>query len=98
MIQFLLYRYGEVWGEWHGGDGGSLHQVVLDNEKINAVNLMTGARIDSIQFVTDKFHFYGPFGGSGGEPQLSAHPECALSYISGSSGSGLDSLTFHYEC
>jgi hypothetical protein len=29
---------------------------------------------------------------------VSAHPECALSYISGTSGARLDSLTLHYEC
>ena len=91
-------RYGEVWGDWRGGDGGKLHQVVLDDEHINAVSLIIGTRIESIQFVTIKFNSYGPFGGSGGQLELSAHPECALSYISGTSGNELNSLTFHYEC
>ncbi len=103
LLDFHLHltvpcRYGEVWGDWHGGSGGFFHEVQLQEEHITAVNLRLGDRIDSLQFVTDKFNFYGPFGGGGGHPEVSAHPECALSYISGTSGARLDSLTLHYEC
>ena len=44
---------------------------------------------------------YGPYGGSRygrGDPWVSTRPDCKLSYLSGISGSRLDSITLHYEC
>lgn len=51
-----------------------------------------------MEFICSDGSVYGPFGGSGGSPWVSAHPGCALSYISGASGQFLDSISFHYLC
>ena len=112
--------YGETWGEWHGGGGGSIHTFELNagavfnivqgctSLNLNYVNVFPnsiqyllgrhGDRIDSIEFISSDGVVYGPYGGSGGSPFVSARPECALSYLSGNAGKRLDSLTLHYEC
>ena len=119
-IDAIRARYGETWGEWHGGGGGSIHTFELNagavfnivqgctSLNLNYVNVFPnsiqyllgrhGDRIDSIEFISSDGVVYGPYGGSGGSPFVSARPECALSYLSGNAGKRLDSLTLHYEC
>ena len=57
-----------------------------------------GSRIDEIEFIADDGSVFGPYGGNGGGPWVSARPGCKLSYLSGSSGDRLDSIILHYEC
>ena len=65
---------------------------------INIVQGRYGSEIDAIEFISSDGQVYGPYGGNGGEPFVSARPNCELSYLSGKSGSHVDSLTLHYEC
>ncbi len=93
-------RYGQVWSFWHGGKTGNRMIVRLrPDEAINGVQLwVSSIGVHSIQFMTNKFRIFGPFGGSGGNFILSKNSRCALTHLSGASGDLLDSLTLHYEC
>merc|ERR1712215_420369 len=98
-IDSIRVKYGDVWGDNHGGGGGSVHSFDLNpGTKITIVQGRYGIRLDELEMITDDGTVFGPFGGSGGDPFVSIHPACYLSYLSGSSGSGLDSLTLHWEC
>ena len=95
----FVCRYGDTWGEWHGGNGGELYSFELNPEAtINIVQGRSHSEIDSIEFISSDGMVYGPYGGSGGEPFVSARPNCKLSYLSGKSEKRTDSLTLHYEC
>ena len=65
---------------------------------INIVQGRYGSEIDAIEFISSDDQVYGPYGGNGGGPFVSAQPGCKLAYLSGKSGSSVDSLTLHYEC
>ncbi len=59
----------------------------------------TGSKIDELQFIsTQNGGVHGPYGGGGGDAYASSFPGCELEYLSGSSGSEVDQLTFHYVC
>ena len=95
----LCYRYGDTWGEWHGGNGGELYSFELNpGATINIVQGRSKSEIDAIEFISSDGKVYGPYGGSGGNPFVSARPNCKLSYLSGKSKDRTDSLTLHYEC
>ena len=94
-----LCRYGDTWGEWHGGNGGELYSFELNpGATINIVQGRSKSEIDAIEFISSDGMVFGPYGGSGGNPFVSARPNCKLSYLSGNSDSRTDSLTLHYEC
>merc|ERR1711915_130859 len=98
-IDNLRTKYGDVWTDGHGGSGGQQHNVKIEaDEKIIIVQGRSEKRIDAIEFITDKGVVHGPFGGNGGDPFVSSHPGCYLSYFSGASHSRLDSITLHWEC
>ena len=99
MLFQISNRYGETWGDWHGGNGGGFQSFELNpGATINIVQGRFGSEIDAIEFISSDGQVYGPYGGNGGEPFVSARPNCKLSYLSGKSGSHVDSLTLHYEC
>ena len=94
-----ISRYGDTWGEWHGGNSGGFHSIELNpGATINIVQGRYGSEIDAIEFISSDDQVYGPYGGNGGGPFVSARPNCKLAYLSGKSGSHVDSLTLHYEC
>ena len=98
---FLISRYGDTWGEWHGGDGGELHTFELNpGATINVVKGHQGTYIDTIEFISSDDLVYGPYGPYGAQPPafVSAQPVCKLAYLSGRSGWYVDSLTLHYKC
>lgn len=98
-IDAIRARYGDTWGEWHGGSGGQYHAFELEpDELIQIVQGRSDKRTDQIEFITNLGHVFGPYGGSGGKAWVSARPGCALAYLSGSAENRLDSLTLHYEC
>merc|ERR1712168_1580322 len=98
-VDSIRVKYGEVWGENHGGGGGALHSVDLNpGAKITIVQGRAGSRLDELELVTDDGIVFGPFGGGGGAPFVAIHPGCFLSYLSGSAGERLDSITLHWEC
>ena len=97
-IKAIRVRYGNTWGDWHGG-GGSLHTFELNpGEHIKAVKGRKGGAVDGIEFHSSDSQVYGPYGGNGGSPFESSQPHCYLSYLSGAAGAWLDSLTFHFIC
>ena len=98
-VDSIRAEYGDVWGEQHGGGGGSLHTVSLNpGAKIIMVQGRSGGRIDELEFITDDGLVYGPYGGGGGSPFVASPPTCWLIYFSGHAGSRLDSITLHWEC
>jgi len=98
-IDSIRVKYGDVWGENHGGGGGSLHSFdVNPGAKITIVQGRSGKRLDELELITDDGVVFGPYGGGGGAPFVAIHPGCFLSYLSGSAGSRLDSVTLHWEC
>ena len=98
-VDSIRVKYGDVWGENHGGGGGSVHSIDINpGAKITIVQGRYGSRLDSIELITDDGVVFGPHGGSGGSPFVAIHPGCYLSYLSGSSGNRLDSITMHWEC
>ena len=60
-------RYGNTWGDWHGGNGGTDYgpfEIVLigANGTVNQYGC-----VDAISFWGNNGTNYGPYGGSGGE-------------------------------
>ena len=97
----LEFRYGDTWGEWHGGQGGQTR--IFEFNQGAVVDIVQGLnedRINQIKFVTSDGSVYGPFGGNDGNSWVSPRPvpNCFLSYLSGKAGDRLDSLTMHYKC
>ena len=67
-LHILFLRYGNTWGDWHGGNGGTdygPYEIVL----IGANGIVNQyGYVDGIVFKGNDGTDYGPFGGSGGEP------------------------------
>ncbi|XP_023329445.1 zymogen granule membrane protein 16 isoform X1 [Eurytemora carolleeae] len=98
-LDALRIRYGDVYGDWHGGGGGSPHSCEWDaGDEVFIVQGRAGSEIDEIEFITLGGQICGPFGGGGGGTWVSTHPGCVLEYLSGNSGSRIDSLTIHWSC
>jgi len=97
-LDAIRVRYGDAYGAWHGGGGGSPHSCDWDGGKVVIVQGRAGSNIDEIEFITDNGYICGPYGGGGGSQWVSSHPGCALEYLSGNSGSRIDSLTIHWTC
>merc|ERR1719391_462435 len=98
-VDSIRVKYGDVWANNHGGGGGSPHVYDLQpGEKIIIVQGRQGSRIDQLEFITSAGSILGPVGGNGGSTFVATHPGCTLSYLSGSAGSALDSITLHWEC
>merc|ERR1719309_1235034 len=95
----LRIRYGDVYADWHGGGGGSPHTCEWDaTDSVIIVQGRAGSEIDEIEMITAGGVICGPFGGGGGGAWISTHPGCTLEYLSGNSGSRVDSLTIHWTC
>merc|ERR1739838_1265184 len=98
-VDSIRVKYGDVYGENHGGGGGSVHSFDLSpGAKITIVQGRSGGRVDELEMITDDGVVFGPYGGNGGDPFVAIHPGCYLSYLSGSAGGKLDSITLHWEC
>ena len=98
-IDAIRARYGDTWGDWHGGTGGDFYEVTLnEGAYIYLVYGRSQDRTDSLKFISSDGASFGPYGGSGGEAWVASYPECKLAYLSGASQSRLDSLTLHFEC
>merc|ERR1711973_51972 len=87
-------KYGEVYSDWHGGGGGSPHTCEWGaDDSVIIVQGRSGSEIDEIEMITAHGIICGPFGGGGGDVWVSTHSGCTLEYLSGTSGSRVDSLT-----
>ena len=108
----VCLRYGNVWGDWHGGSDGEPTYF-----EINAGSVIVGARgtkhslptnflddngqpIDSIEgitFIGSDGTTYGPYGGSGGtEWDATLEEGTSLIFISGYADTVLEGIGFHY--
>jgi len=95
----LRMKYGDVYSDWHGGGGGGAHTCEWDaDDRVIIVQGRAGSEVDEIEFITTGGVICGPFGGGGGGTWVSTHPGCVLEYLSGNSGSRVDSLTIHWSC
>ena len=58
--------YGEVWGDRHGGSGGSVSSFSLNpGASIIIVQGRADSAVDSIEFISSDGGVFGPFGGFG---------------------------------
>jgi len=97
LVQSIQAKYGHKWGEQHGSDGEE-ETFKLHGAHIIVVQLWSGDFIDGIEFITDQGDVFGPYGGTGGQVEVSSVPGCLLAHLSGTSGELLDSLTLHWIC
>ena len=87
-----------MWASLHGGNGGSLTEVILNTaEIITAVSVRGGGYIDQLTFTTNQRQL-GPYGGTGGSVLTASSPPGGswLRYVTGSSGGYLDNIMFWF--
>merc|ERR1711892_1281551 len=99
----LTVKYGNIWGEYHGGKGGDSQSCMWDTEDtVIIVRGQIGTKWDNIfelELITATGHACGPYGAGGnGEEWISVHPGCNLAYLSGNSGDVIDGLSLHWIC
>jgi Jacalin-like lectin domain len=84
----------QVTGPWHGGEGGNNPRtfVLQEGEFITKVTINSGAKVDRVQFWTNKgAYFDGGGSGGGGDP----HDVSGSVYgFFGRSGAAVDALGF----
>ncbi|XP_040297831.1 zymogen granule membrane protein 16-like isoform X1 [Bufo bufo] len=95
----LQIRYGTTWSDYKGGSSGELEEVFLHPGE--AVIQVTGTYSNYIRrlvFVTNKGRYF-PFGKDYGKTLNATplFPNTVLRYISGSSGSVIDAISFHWD-
>ena len=100
QMDYSLLWDGTYHGERHGGDGGSMNNIDLqDGEKVVEVRALVGLYLNQLVFVTQKqdgtTREYGPFGQVGeSDKELSFFGDIIGFY--GSVGNILDSLGVYY--
>ena len=69
-LHILFLRYGNTWGDWHGGNGGTdygPYEIVLIGAKGIINQEVDDEYVSAIVFWGNDGTTYGPFGGSGGK-------------------------------
>ena len=98
-IVAIRARYGNVWGNWHGGSGHSFVAYDLSpGEKIRTVVGRSGSYVDALGFITDRSRVLSQRGGGGGVSRVKVQDGCYLKYFSGQTGSLVDQLKMHWQC
>ncbi|XP_003228262.2 zymogen granule membrane protein 16 [Anolis carolinensis] len=95
----IQVRYGKEWSEYKGGSSGDLEEIFLHpGESIIQVQGKYKSYLRKLVFITDKGRNF-PFGKDTGTSFNAAplHPGTVLRYISGSSGSVIDAIGFHWD-
>ena len=96
-VDRLEVWYGGVAAGAHGGSGGNEDEILfLPGEYIYRVDVRAGARIDQLTFYTN-LRTLGPYGGNGGYAYSATGDYDYLKYFSGSSGSRVDQIVFHFH-
>ncbi|KAM4632210.1 zymogen granule membrane protein 16-like [Discoglossus pictus] len=95
----LQARYGTVWSSYQGGKLGDLEEIFLHpGENVIQVSGKYSTYIRRLMFITNKgrmFSFGKDYGTSfNGVPLF---PNTVLRYFSGSSGSVIDAIGFHWD-
>ncbi|XP_028559735.2 zymogen granule membrane protein 16 [Podarcis muralis] len=95
----LQVRYGKEWSNYVGGSSGDLEEIFLHpGESIIQVSGKYKSYVRKLVFVTDKGRYF-PFGKDTGTSFNAAplFPNTVLRYFSGSSGSVIDAIGFHWD-
>ncbi|XP_077303470.1 zymogen granule membrane protein 16-like [Lithobates pipiens] len=98
-ITGIQVRYGTTWSEYRGGSSGDMEEIFLHpGEHIRQVNGKYKTYMRQLVFYTNKgreFSFGKETGTSFNASPL--FPDTYLRYISGSSGSVIDAIGFHWD-
>uniref|UniRef100_A0A8C6IIT8 Zymogen granule membrane protein 16 n=1 Tax=Mus spicilegus TaxID=10103 RepID=A0A8C6IIT8_MUSSI len=95
----LQVRYGTVWSDYVGGTQGDLEEIFLHpGESVIQVSGKYKSYVKQMIFMTDKGR-YLPFGKDSGTSfnAVPLHPNTVLRFISGRSGSAIDSISLHWD-
>ncbi|XP_067326595.1 zymogen granule membrane protein 16-like [Anolis sagrei] len=98
-ITGIQVRYGREWSEYQGGSAGDLEEIFLQpGESIIQVQGKFNSYVSRLLFVTDRGRYF-PFGMGRGISfnAVPLFPGTVLRYISGSSGSIIDAISFHWD-
>nr|XP_060638946.1 zymogen granule membrane protein 16-like [Anolis sagrei ordinatus] len=98
-ITGIQVRYGKEWSEYQGGSAGDLEEIFLQpGESIIRVQGTYRSYLRKLVFITDKGRNL-PFGKGTGTRFNAApmYPGTVLRYISGSSSSVIDAISFHWD-
>ena len=109
MINSINMKYGDTWGEKHGGDGGSpCLSAAIKGEMINEVVVNYGKGVNSkfvtifkLSFKTNKGNYYNGHGTLTQHSDIARAPseQCYLSHISGTAYTNvLTSIGFTWRC
>ncbi|XP_068099881.1 zymogen granule membrane protein 16-like [Hyperolius riggenbachi] len=98
-ITGIQVRYGSTWSQYYGGSLGDLEEIFLHSgEHIIQAMGKYSSYLRKVIFITNKgrqFHIGKDYGTSFNAAPL--HPNTVLRYISGSSGSVIDAIGFHWD-
>ncbi|XP_062992973.1 zymogen granule membrane protein 16 [Elgaria multicarinata webbii] len=95
----LQVRYGKEWSNYVGGSSGDLEELFLHpGESIIQASGKYKSYVNKIVFVTDKGRYFA-YGRDSGLSYNAAplYPGTVLRYFSGSSGSVIDAIAFHWD-
>uniref|UniRef100_A0A8C5QSD6 Jacalin-type lectin domain-containing protein n=1 Tax=Leptobrachium leishanense TaxID=445787 RepID=A0A8C5QSD6_9ANUR len=95
----LQARYGTTWSSYSGGSSGDLEEIFLHpGEHIIQVWGKYTEYLRKLVFVTNKGREF-PFGKDYGRSfnAVPLYPNTVLRYFSGSSGSVIDAIAFHWD-
>ncbi|XP_069840684.1 zymogen granule membrane protein 16-like [Dendropsophus ebraccatus] len=98
-ITGIQVRYGTTWSQYKGGSSGDLEEIFLHpGETIIQVSGKYSSYLRKLVFITNKgrqFHIGKDYGTSFNAAPL--YPNTVLRFISGSSGSVIDAIAFHWD-
>ncbi|XP_056391103.1 zymogen granule membrane protein 16-like isoform X2 [Hyla sarda] len=98
-ITGIQVRYGTTWSEYKGGSSGDLEEIFLHpGETFTMVSGKYSSYVRKLVFSTNKnrqFTIGKDYGISFNAAPL--YPNTVLRYISGSSGSVIDAISFHWD-
>ncbi|XP_063285130.1 zymogen granule membrane protein 16-like isoform X1 [Pelobates fuscus] len=98
-ITGLQARYGTTWSTYVGGSIGDLEEIFLHpDEHVIQVSGKYSKYLREMTFITNKGRQF-PFGKDYGTSfnAVPLHPNTVLRFFSGSSGSVIDAIGFHWD-
>ncbi|XP_053326581.1 zymogen granule membrane protein 16-like [Spea bombifrons] len=95
----LQARYGTTWSQYVGGSSGDMEEIFLHpGESVIQVSGKYSSYLRKLVFVTDKGRHF-PFGKDYGTSfnAVPLYPNTVLRFFSGSTGSVIDAVGFHWD-